>query len=72
VPSDYPLLYLVERFLTETNMPPTRFGREAISDPRLVFDLRLGREAGSSVRCRVEHFMNKSRAERAANRGEAA
>ena len=24
--------------------PPTRFGREAVSDPRFVFDLRNGRE----------------------------
>lgn len=45
-------------------MPPTVFGRAAVRDPRLVGDLRGGREPGPRLKIRVEHFMNKWRAER--------
>lgn len=65
MPPDRPLLYHIERFLREHTMPPTRFGRLAVSDPRFVLDLRRGREPGNRVRCRVEHFMNKWRAQAA-------
>ena len=63
MPPDRPLLTIVERFLRESDMAPTLFGRLAINDPRLVHDLRNGREPRTSVRCRVEHFMNTWRAE---------
>jgi hypothetical protein len=52
------LLRSVERFLRQTDMAPTRFGRAAVRDPRLVFDLRNGREPGERMKRRVEHFMN--------------
>ena len=38
------LLTTIERHLRRTGVTPTRFGREALSDPRFVRDLRLGRE----------------------------
>lgn len=44
-------------------MAATRFGRQAVRDPRFVLDLRMGRVPGNFVACRVEHFMNKYRAE---------
>lgn len=59
---DRPLLMIVERFLRESGMAPTLFGRQSINDPRLVADLRNGREPRTPVRCRVEHFMNNWRA----------
>ncbi len=31
----FELLRKIDRFLKETGMPPTRFGREAVRDPRL-------------------------------------
>ena len=65
MPPDRPLLYDIERFLREQDMPPTRFGRQAVGDPRFVLDLRNGREPRQPVRCRAEHFMNKVRATRA-------
>lgn len=64
MPPERPLLMTVERFLRETGMAPTLFGRRALNDPRFVSDLRQGRSPGTSVRCRVEHFMNIIRAER--------
>lgn len=64
MPPETPLLMIVERFLRETGMAPTLLGRRALNDPRFVSDLRKGRSAGTSVRCRLEHFMNNMRAKR--------
>ena len=52
------LLRKIARFLDETNMPATKFGRLAVRDPRFVHDLRNGREPGVQISQRVEHFMN--------------
>lgn len=52
------LLPNIERYLKETGMPATRFGRDAVRDPRLVHDMRRGRAVGDRMRHRVEHFMN--------------
>jgi hypothetical protein len=48
----------IERFLKRTGMAPTAFGRQAARDPRLVFDLRNGRQPSDRMRRRIEHFMN--------------
>jgi len=47
----------VERFLRRTDMPASTFGRMAVGDPKLVYDLRGGRAPRSSLRRRVEGFM---------------
>ena len=62
------LLQRIEAFLTESRMPPSVLGRDAVHDPRLISDLRGGRAVGRSVECRVEHFMNKWRADHRAGR----
>lgn len=68
------LLHRIEAFLAESRMPPSVFGRAAAHDPRLVADLRGGREPGDSLICRVEYFMNNWRADfhagRVAHRGD--
>lgn len=38
------ILGKVERYLREHGLPQTKFGRLAVGDPRLVGDLRNGRE----------------------------
>ena len=48
----------IEKFLARTGLAPTRFGRLAASDPRLVFDLRNGRDPRKRMVRRIEHFMN--------------
>lgn len=55
------MLTTIERFLREFHMPPTRFGRDCVRDPRLVFDMRQGREPGERMKRRIEHFMNTYR-----------
>ncbi len=51
-------LRMIEKFLRDTGMPATKFGRECARDPRLVLDMRNGREPGERMKRRVEHFMN--------------
>jgi len=53
-----PLLYRINQFLKDSSMPPTLFGRLSVRDPRLVGDLRNGRQPGPRVVKNVEHFMN--------------
>jgi hypothetical protein len=52
------LIRKIDAFLRQTKMPQTKFGRLAASDPRLVTDLRQGRNPGPRMKQRVEHFMN--------------
>ena len=52
------LIREIEKFLCRTGMPATQFGRLAVRDPRLVSDLRNGREPRRRMVIRVEHFMN--------------
>ncbi len=47
------LLRRVERHLKRSATPPTRFGREAVGDPRLVFDLRNGRTPRAPLNARI-------------------
>jgi 2,4-dienoyl-CoA reductase-like NADH-dependent reductase (Old Yellow Enzyme family) len=47
------LLRRIERYLRTADMPATRFGREAVRDPRFVFDLRRGREPRPDMERRV-------------------
>lgn len=51
------VLVKVERFLRKSGMPPTNFGRLAARDPRLVHDLRNGREPGAKMVARIEAFL---------------
>jgi hypothetical protein len=55
------VLYEVERFLRATDMPPTKFGRLAVNDPRFVLDLRNGREPRARTVKRVEAFLAAQR-----------
>jgi hypothetical protein len=52
------MLRTIERFLRRHNMPRTKFGRLAAHDPRLVDDMRNGREPRAAMRKKIEHFMN--------------
>lgn len=49
---------LIERFLREQDLPPTKFGRLAARDPRLVLDIRMGREIRPEMESKLRHFMS--------------
>jgi hypothetical protein len=55
------LLREVEKFLRQSDVPPTRFGREAVGDPRFVFDLRNGRDPRPTTVARVLAFLEAGR-----------
>lgn len=49
----------VERYLAKSGMAPTKFGIEAVRDPRFVFDLREGRSCGSKLMDRINAWIIK-------------
>ena len=55
------LLRDVENYLKISNMPAARFGREAMKDPRFVFDLRNGREPRQRTVDRVRAFLESAK-----------
>lgn len=55
------LLVEIDRFCRATGMPVTKFGRLAVKDPRLVHDLRLGRQPGARMTRRVQAFIAETR-----------
>jgi hypothetical protein len=52
---------LVERFLEETDLSPTKFGRLVAHDPRLVLDMRNGREVRARMERRLRLYMAQYR-----------
>lgn len=47
------LLNIVERHLARTGISPSRFGRMIAGDPRLVFDMRRGRQINEELEERL-------------------
>ena len=55
------LIRRIEKFLRQTGMPWTKFGRLAAHDPRLVEDLRNGRIPRPGTEKRIDMFMTSYR-----------
>jgi len=51
------LIWKIEYFLRASALPPTKFGRLAINDPRLIEDLRNGRQPRPDTIARIEAFI---------------
>ena len=51
------LIRQIEKYLRETGMPWTLFGRLSVHDPRFVEDLRNGRTPRPQTQRRVERFI---------------
>ncbi len=56
------LLERIEKHLKSRRVPPTRFGRAAVGDPRFVFDFREGREPRSVTVRRVLAYLEAEEA----------
>ena len=52
------VLIKINRYLRATGMPVSKFGRLAVNDPRLVHDLKRGRQPGPTIVARVEAFID--------------
>jgi hypothetical protein len=55
------LLHRIEKFLSETGMPWTKFGRIVAHDPRLVGDMRNGRQPRPELAARIQAFIQPTR-----------
>ena len=53
------LIRSIEKFLRQTGIPATKFGRLAAHDPRFVLDLRNGRIPRTNTEKRVQNFMTR-------------
>jgi hypothetical protein len=53
------LLYQIETCLRLTRLPPSRFGRDAVRDPRIVHDLRRGRQPGERMERRLRSYIRQ-------------
>lgn len=51
------LLQRIEEHLKANRIPPTRFGRDAMGDPKFVFQLRDGREPRGRTAARVLAYL---------------
>lgn len=51
----------VEQYLKRSGMSATRFGRVVAGDPRLVHDMRRGREPGPGMVARIVAFIEYER-----------
>jgi hypothetical protein len=51
------LIRRIEKFLHDTGMPWTKFGRLAAHDPRFVQDLRNGRVPRPGTERRIDRFI---------------
>ncbi len=51
------VLIRIDCYLRRTGLPVTLFGRLAVNDPRLVHDLKRGREPRAKMLRRIENFM---------------
>jgi hypothetical protein len=56
------LLRRIEAYLKRSRTSATRFGREAVRDPKLVHDLRCGRRLGPRTARRIEAFLDTAEA----------
>lgn len=54
------LLTRIEAYLRKTGTAPTRFGRDAVRDPRLVHDMRRGRTPGGRMTERVVAYLARA------------
>ncbi|MEG3165709.1 hypothetical protein U1701_14010 [Sphingomonas sp. PB2P19] len=51
------VLIKIDRYLRMTGMPVSKFGRLAVNDPRLVHDLKRGRQPGATIIARIDAFI---------------
>lgn len=56
-----PMLWKVLIFCDREGIAPTRFGRLAVRDPRLVHDMRRGRRIGADLGARIDGFIARGR-----------
>lgn len=54
------LLQRIERYMRRSGARPARIGRDSVRDPRLVFDMRCGRELRPATAERVAAWLEQA------------
>ena len=54
----------IQLFMEREGMAPTRFGREAVGDPRLITDMKNGRELRDATIARIQAWLDSREPER--------
>ena len=52
------LMRRIQLFMKRSDMAPTRFGREAVGDPRLIADMKNGRELRDKTIARIQAWLD--------------
>lgn len=52
------MLRMVEKFLRDQDIAPTKFGRIVAKDPRLVLDMRMGREVRPAMQHKIKSYID--------------
>lgn len=52
------MLRMVEKFLQDHDIAPTKFGRIVAKDPRLVLDMRMGREVRPAMQRKIKSYID--------------
>lgn len=52
------LVFRINRYLLRSRTTATAFGRDSVGDPRLVADLRAGRQPRPALRRRIEAYLD--------------
>jgi hypothetical protein len=53
------VLQAIDEYLGVSGMAASRFGREAVGDPRLVFDMRKGRKPRAPLIARITAILGR-------------
>lgn len=67
-----PLLEEIERFLSETGMGPSYFGKVSVGNSELVNRLRVGKRVWPETETKLRAFMFAERRDRASTKRETA
>lgn len=59
----HPLLKRIEDHLNRTGLSASRFGRQAVGDPSIVFDLRAGRQPRPTLERRLVAWLESGTGE---------
>ena len=53
------LILRVEKFMREKRIKPATLGRKIAGDPRLIFDMRIGRTPRHPMQNRIESYLQE-------------
>jgi len=51
----------IENYLKRNRIAATRFGRDTVNDPNLVFQLREGRQITEKTAARIHEWLDRAR-----------